>query len=256
MPHSRPLIVSLAFLLLALGSGCQSKGNPDPWEKMNRAVYNFNGDVDRIVLKPGSRVYEKIVPRFMRQGIANAFDNLAYGNVIANDFLQGKIGRGLGGIARVAVNTTVGLGGTMDPATKWGLEAYQNDFGITFGKWGAKPGPYLVLPIFGPSTVRDAPNLYLRRFLHPFHYIDMNWEIQVPIEVIGVVNARSNADDAIRLRDELSIDPYVFTREAYLQLREARINEDKPPKKIDESFYELDDIPPGARPTTRPVAPE
>src|SRR4030095_16924642 len=130
-----------------------------PCEKFNRCVYKFNNTLDKFILKPASDVYVKVIPQPARTGVTNFFDNLGLPNTILNDLLQGKLGPALGATVRSAVNTTVGIGGVFDPATNWRLPYHDNDFGVTLGKWGAGPGPYLVLPLYGPSTFRDVPKI-------------------------------------------------------------------------------------------------
>jgi phospholipid-binding lipoprotein MlaA len=244
-PFLRSISICTLLLLLPLGAGCRMKG-PDPFEDVNRFFYDVNEGLDRFVLKPASRGYEKALPGFVRTGIGNAFHNLAYGNVILNDVLQLRFASALGGVGRVAVNTTVGLAGTVDVATNWGLPAHQNDLGITLGRYGFKAGPYLVFPLFGPSTVRDAPNLITSRFVHPLTYIELRPVFSIPLTAAEILSARSRADPAIRFRTEAAIDPYIFTREAYLQRRLTQIAEElaAPP---DDDFYDLD-----MSPTTPP----
>src|SRR6266513_2880657 len=150
----------LALAIVLIGGGCaHNPKNPDPFHKVNRFFYKVNDGLDKILLKPAMDVYTKVVPKPVRHGLGNFFDNLGYGNVILNDMLQGHIKDGFAGMGRMAVNTTVGVGGVFDVATKWNLPSHSNDFGITLGKWGAGPGPYLVLPLYGPSTFRDVPRI-------------------------------------------------------------------------------------------------
>lgn len=239
----------LACALLVLCSGCAS-GNADPCEKFNRCVYGFNDGLDRFLLKPVSRGYEKVTPRPIQNGVTNFFDNLSYTNVIFNDLLQGRFGPALGGVGRMGVNSTVGLLGTMDVATKWGLPAHRNDMGLTLGRYGVKPGPYLVLPLLGPSTLRDASDILSRRFTDPLQFATMTQAQELMILGVQVTDARTRADWAIRFRDQAAIDPYIFTREGYMRYRTSLLNPDKPPE-IDEDFY---DVPsPATRPASRPA---
>jgi phospholipid-binding lipoprotein MlaA len=160
----------------------------------------------------------------------------------------------------MAVNTTVGVAGVFDPATKWNLPAHSNDFGITIGKYGGGPGPYLVLPLLGPSTFRDVTRIPVGMYTSPMRYIDLPTEVSLPLDVFSLAESRTRADAAIKFRDEASIDPYIFMREAYLQYRNIRIY--GAGQTVDESFYDDDEmepttrpIRPSTRPTTRPTIP-
>src|SRR5437867_471452 len=154
-PSGRPWIAVLcACGFLTFLIGCSSTPG-DPLEKFNRAMYGFNEGLDRHAIKPAADAYVKVIPRPVRTGVGNFFSNLAYLNVIVNDLLQAKFRQGLDDSGRVVVNSTVGIAGIFDPATKWGLPVHENSLGTTLGKWGVRPGPYLVIPVLGPSTVRD-----------------------------------------------------------------------------------------------------
>jgi phospholipid-binding lipoprotein MlaA len=258
----RQLFFRLAAALAAvtavcLSGGCAGGPPNDPWEKTNRFIYNVNDGFDRVALKPAADAYVKVVPQPIRTGIGNGFDNLIYLNVILNDFLQAKWDQGLGDTGRMAANSTIGIGGVFDVATGWGLPAHQNDFGITLGKWGAKPGPYLVLPLFGPSTLRDAPGLLVEYLATPTSYLGLPPEVTLPLGAADVVDARSRADFIMRFRNDTALDPYVFTRDAYLQYRDARIHDGKAPTGPDQSIYDVDAFPgPATAPaTTTAVAP-
>ena len=228
------LCASLALIML---SGCAGgRGNIDPWEKTNRFFYNFDDGLDRVLLKPMSDFYVKAVPEPIRTGLGNGFDNLGYGNVILNDFLQAKWRQGLNDTGRMAVNSTIGIAGVFDIASKWGLPSHQNDFGITLGKWGAGPGPYLVLPLFGPSTVRDAPGILVASLTNPVTWVNPPLYVTAPLGTLQAMNGRSRAETALRFRNAVAIDPYVFIRNAYLQYRDHFIHEGKKP--VDQSLYE------------------
>jgi phospholipid-binding lipoprotein MlaA len=134
-----------------------SKRDPrDPWERMNRATYKFNDGLDRAIARPVAKAYVKVTPRFVQTGVSNFFDNVAYPITIVNDLLQGKIKQTCQDTGRLVVNTTIGIGGLFDPASKMGFDKNDEDFGQTLGKWGVHPGPYLVIPFFGFSDVRDG----------------------------------------------------------------------------------------------------
>ena len=242
-----------AGVAVSLCGGCASGPyNPDPFEKTNRLIFKFNDELDRFALKPAADVYVKVIPKPIRTGIGNGFDNLIYFNVICNDFLQGKWGQGLGDVGRMAVNSTVGIGGILDVASHWGLPAHENDLGITLGKWGAGPGPYLVLPLLGPSSLRDAPGLAMEYAATPTTWLYLPIQISIPLYVVDIVDLRSRLGSVERFRNAAAIDPYVFTREAYLQYRDAKIHEGKPP--TEQNFYDEDSdtAPTATQPASRP----
>ena len=246
----------LVGALAALCTGCAvNPRNPDPFEPVNRVFYAFNDGLDKFIVKPVSDVYVDVVPQPVRKGLGNAFDNLGYPNVILNDFLQGKIDRGFEGIGRFAVNSTVGVAGVFDVASKWGMEKNSNDFGITLGKYDATAGPYLVLPLFGPSTFRDAPAIPVRMLVSPLRYLDVPAYASIPMDVLNLAESRVRIGGAIEFRDRAALDPYIFTREAYLQMRRNKIyGEGKgAPGAVPPDFY--DEGAPPTQPTT-PSTPE
>jgi phospholipid-binding lipoprotein MlaA len=219
------LFISVLLILL---TGCANPpNNPDPYEPMNRFFFDVNEGLDKVLLKPATDVYVKIVPRPIRTGVGNFLDNLGYGNVILNDLLQGKFDQGLQSTVRMAGNSTFGLFGVLDVASKWGLPAHSNDFGITWGKWNAGPGPYLVLPLYGPSSVRDLAGRPVSMVTNPLFWVDISSAITIPLDVMNTAEKRANVQGAIDFRNQAAIDSYVFTREAYLQLRAALVKEEK-----------------------------
>lgn len=232
------------LLLAALTCGCASAPGrttgEDRWESFNRGVYKFNDAVDRAALKPVAKGYKKITPRWMRTGVANFFGNLKYPSTILNQFLQGKSKLGLRDAGRFLLNSTVGLGGVLDVATDAGLEANDEDFGQTLAVWGVGSGPYLTLPLFGPSTARDAPARIFDFFTDPSDYADLPWEAVWGKRMLRVVNTRA----ALLPLDETLqrvYDPYAFIRDAWLQRREFEIYDgDPPPETLDEEFIEED----------------
>ena len=197
----------------------------DPWEPFNRSVFEFNEGLDTYLLKPVVAAYRFILPEIVREGIYNFFSNYSDIYTALQNLLQGKPDYAFNDIMRVAVNTLFGLGGLMDVATPGGLEKHKEDWGQTFGVWGIPSGPYVVLPFFGPSTVRDtfgtAADLetdYL------FKYIP-DVGLRNSITGLRVVNARNTYYEAGDLLDGAAIDKYSFLRDAYLQRREYQINE-------------------------------
>lgn len=242
------LRLSALIAALVLASGCATNATPlnpnDPWEPGNRQVYDFNDDLDRKVLAPAASGYSAVTPRFVRRGVTNFFNNVTYPKVIVNSFLQGKGRQGLADTGRFLINTTLGVVGLFDVATPLGLPANNEDFGQTFAVWGANSGPYLVLPGYGPSTVRDSMDIPLSIAVNPLTYT-VAWTVSVPLAVLYAVNLRANLDQAARLREEAAHDPYVFTRSAYLQYRQSLIHDGAPPADYydDELFADaFDDV--------------
>jgi phospholipid-binding lipoprotein MlaA len=230
---------AVAVLSLGLGlAGCAS--NPadpnDPLEAKNRDVDAINNHLDRTILAPVVTVYIDAVPSGMRQGVSNFFDNLEEPNNMLNDLLQGKVGDAFTDAGRFVVNTTIGVGGLFDAATSMGMERNDEDFGQTLGVWGTDEGAYLVLPLHGPSSVRDVFQYPVAYVTHPFTYIDIGW-VGVPLTALSVLDTRARLDSAIRLRDASALDSYIFTREAYRQRRIDKIYDGNPP---DDAFDNLD----------------
>jgi phospholipid-binding lipoprotein MlaA len=229
----------IAFIVLALSgllTGCAAlpPGQHDPrdrFERTNRAVYKFNDALDRHVAKPLAKSYVKITPRPVRTGVSNFFQNLSYPTVIVNDLLQGKLKSFGGDTARLVVNTTIGIGGLFDPATKMGLPAGDEDFGQTLGKWGVPPGPYVVLPIFGPSDVRDTFGFVADQFTDPKFYVNnIYWSVGLSGGTLLDLRAELLSTDDVLAR---AFDPYVFVRNAYLQRREFQVKDGRPSEEVE-----------------------
>jgi phospholipid-binding lipoprotein MlaA len=243
-------------LLALLLAGCAStsaatKSPHDPLEPLNRGVYRFNDAVDRAIARPVAKVYHDQLPDPIRSGISNAIDNLAYPTTIVNDLLQAKWRAALNDIGRFLLNSTFGLGGLFDPASKEGLDKNDEDFGQTLGKWGVPPGPYLVLPFWGPSTLRDGPMIYPERYTDLRGYLG-DWETKWTLIAVGALDARSellSVDQVMRN----AYDPYLFVRDAYLQRREYQVRDgDVPEEQLEESMEEppADDSSPDITPRT------
>jgi phospholipid-binding lipoprotein MlaA len=236
--------VFLALLLLATMSGCATSGQAtdpsDPFEETNRSFYKFNDGLDKNFFQPVARGYAKVAPPGVRDSVTNFFDNATYLNVIMNAFLQGKFDQGFQDSGRFIVNSTLGIGGLFDPATGMGLPQHDEDLGQTFGVWGAEEGAYLMLPLFGPDTVRDVPDRITSPFTNPLFYLAGT--ITIPLTALQAINERANFLEATRLRDEAALDPYTFTREAFRQQRNFLIYDGNPPSSgLDEFIEALDD---------------
>lgn len=223
-------------------------------------MYRFNDTVDRAVLKPVAKSYQEHVPAQMRRGVRNFFSNLGMPIVIANDLLQFKPRAALSATGRFLLNSTVGLAGFFDPATRLGLREHDEDFGQTLGRWGVPEGPYLVLPFLGPSSLRDAPSLYADALIDPTYQTIETPEQYgaIALEAIDIRARLLDADEAIAG----AFDPYAFVREAWLQRRRYLVHDGNPPVEYpdDEEFEEdlpEDDLPaPDAAQQTDEVPPQ
>ena len=197
----------------------------DPWERFNRSVFEFNEGLDAYLLKPVVAGYRFVLPEFVREGIYNFFSNYNDIYTALQNMLQGKPDFAFNDLMRVVVNTTFGLAGLIDMATPGGLEKHKEDWGQTFGVWGVPAGPYVVLPFFGPSNVRDTfgtvadlESDYLFRLLPDV-------ALRNSITGLRIVNARNTYYEAGDLLDGAAIDKYSFMRDAYIQRRQYQINE-------------------------------
>lgn len=219
---------SLILVALALSVGCAStpeKSNAaDPYEAFNRPVHHFNDKLDKYVAKPVSDTYKFITPDFMETGVRNFFSNLQDVGVVINDVLQAKFDQSSQDLARLMMNTTLGLGGVFDVATNVGLSKNNEDFGQTLAVWGVPQGHYLVLPFVGPATFRDLPGFVVDTALNPSTYVG---GFALPISSLGVINSRANAEGSLRFINEAALDPYVFMRESYLQWRNYQVSDGK-----------------------------
>ncbi|MGH8120402.1 MAG: MlaA family lipoprotein [Gammaproteobacteria bacterium] len=223
--------IILTSLFLCMLSGCATTqttdGAADPLQPANRVGYSINDTLDLALLKPIAETYEKAIPQLLRTGITNFFDNLNYLNVILNSFLQGKIDQGLSDVSRFVFNSTIGLGGLVDVSTVMGLPAHDEDLGQTFAVWGFGQGAYFYLPVEGPHTASTLPDIVVSALLNPLTYVTS--AILFPLAALNIINERANLLEATNIRDEAAVDPYIFTREAYLQRRKYLIYDGNPP---------------------------
>jgi phospholipid-binding lipoprotein MlaA len=216
----------------------------DPWQPFNRAVFRFNTDFDNAFLKPTAQAYQFITPEPLDEGITNFFNNIADATSAVNNVLQFKLSRAGSDVGRVFVNTTVGFVGFFDVASNVGLPSYKEDFGQTLGYWGFGAGPYFVIPILGPSTVRDTFGLAGDIVLDPFFNLEED-EIYWGFVTLRVVDRRADLLVAGELVDEAAIDLYTFVRDAYLQRRQNLVHDGNPPESDDDAVI-WDDVPPPA----------
>lgn len=216
-------------LVALLASGCATTGTGtprDPLERMNRATYRFNDAIDRAVLKPAATGYRDHVPQAVRNGIGNVLSHLAFPTTIVNDLLQLKLKDTLADIGRFVVNSTLGIGGILDPASRFGIPRNDEDFGQTLGRWGVRSGPYLVLPLLGPSSLRDAPSLFADAQTDLRVQLDLDTESRIAIAALTAIDARAellSLDASLRK----AYDPYAFIRDAWIQRREHQVRDGK-----------------------------
>ena len=236
-----PILVILA-VILAL-SGCASTNSKaldprDPWEPMNRAIYKFNDKFDDYIFNPVARGYQAITPTWLDNGISNFFDNLRDVPNSLNNLLQGKPLRSLSDLGRFTINSTIGLFGFIDVATPIGLEHHNEDFGQTLAVWGVPSGNYLVLPILGPSTIRDGSGWIVDFQTDPYYYVK-DGNTYYALLFTDAIDTRADLLGASRILEQATFDPYTFHRETYFQRRRSLIYDGHPPTE-EPSAEELD----------------
>ncbi|MEE9493201.1 MAG: VacJ family lipoprotein [Gammaproteobacteria bacterium] len=236
-------ICCFAFLCMALIlGGCAQipayDDAYDPLEKVNRYSYKFNDTIDRAVLKPVAKGYKKTIPSVVRTSVRNFFSNLGEPLTIVNQLLQWKPADAMSDLMRFTFNSTFGLAGLFDIATGWDLPKHQEDFGQTMGVWGVGQGAYLMLPLLGPSNVRDFAGLPFDWLLNPTLY--RSTPVRYSANAMKTVSVRADLLETTRVLDETSIDRYISIREAYRQLRWNRLHDGNPPEPdfFDELFDE------------------
>jgi phospholipid-binding lipoprotein MlaA len=238
----RPLLRLTLLLALTLGTGaCATSytppADPDPWKSANQVTFQLNEDIDYTILEPVAKGWNWVLPDVVQTGVTNFFLNLWMPRTFVNNLLQAKPVDALEDVGRFAVNSTVGLLGLIDVATRIGLEDNEEDFGQTLGVWGMPPGPYVVVPFFGPSTTRDVVGLPFDIAMSPTWYIANS---PFGVFLIELLNRRAGALEEILQSRAEAIDWYQFVRDAYLQNREAQIRDGEP--LVDQDLYDLDGI--------------
>lgn len=229
-------LIRIAALSASLAvTGCASlpaghvADSRDPWERYNRAVFTFNDNVDRVVIKPVAEVYRDYVPELFQVTLRNFFGNLRDVVVVVHQLLQGKPSEAGTAAARVLINTTIGFLGLGDPASEMGYQKTSEDFGQTIGRWGVEPGPYFVLPLLGPSSVRDTVGTVLDFRLDPMDgLIEESTERNVAYGLIAI-DRRRELLDAQGTIDALSFDKYSGIRDAWLARRRSQVYDGDPP---------------------------
>jgi phospholipid-binding lipoprotein MlaA len=227
------------FAVLFWLSGCATTATDprDPWEGWNRGVQTFNDTADDYVIKPAAQGYQFITPSFVDQGVTNFFNNIGDIRVTINDFLQFKFGQGSEDFTRFLINTTLGVGGLVDVGTMLDFERHDEDFGQTLGAWGVPTGPYLVLPLLGPSSPRESVGLVGDAATNPLFYINfpaVTWSLTG----LRLIDTRADLLSASRIVEEAALDRYEFFRNAYLQRREYLVHDGNPPVEDDDFLDE------------------
>ncbi|MBP6406589.1 MAG: VacJ family lipoprotein [Proteobacteria bacterium] len=225
LPGARAGLWAALAALVLLTTGCAARGDVasrDPFERWNRGVSEFNDNIDSVVLKPVAVAYREVTPPTVRTGVSNFFGNLGDFWSFVNSALQFKWQNAAENLMRVNVNTFFGLGGILDVASEMNIDRHREDFGQTLGRWGVPAGPYLVLPLLGPSTLRDTLALPVDRRGDPVQDINPQASRNATY-LLRAVDARSNLLRASAVLDEAALDKYSFTRDAYLQRRRAEL---------------------------------
>jgi phospholipid-binding lipoprotein MlaA len=223
------LLHAAAVAAAALLAGCAGvPSKVDPLEPMNRALYQVHDVVDTNVVKPVAEAYVAVVPKFIRTGVANVFNNIDDLFSAVNGVLQGKPDKAGNDLGRVMTNTLFGLGGLIDVASEAGIERGNEDFGQTFAVWGFPQGPYLFIPLFGPTTVRDGTGVLVRITVGPVGFLP-DVTLRNSLYGLGYVDLRAQALDAGGIIDTAALDRYLFIRNAYLQRRRYLVYDGKPP---------------------------
>ena len=222
----------LAVALVGLLGGCATSGNPkDPIEGFNRAMYGFNEAVDTVLIKPVAQGYDAVLPDPVRTGVTNFFGNIADLFIGVNNLFQGKPDQAASDLGRVLINSTIGILGLFDVATEAGLEKHEEDFGQTFGRWGVSNGAYVVLPIFGPRTVRDTAGLVLDMAADPVANVS-SVPTRNTLQGLRLVDARADLLPADKVIEEAALDKYSYVRDGYLQRRRNLVHDGNPPREL------------------------
>jgi len=234
LTHRMRVLLASSMAALALLGGCASTNNPrDPIEPVNRAVYQFNDAVDQVLFKPVAEAYRAVLPSFVRTGVGNFFSNINDVLVALNNLLQGKFVNAVSDTGRVVVNTTIGVLGLLDVATHIGLEKHNEDFGQTLGYWGIGDGPFLMLPLLGPSNLRDGLGRIVDYKTDLITYVDPTRDRNI-LWGTRLVSQRADLLDTSKILETAALDPYEFLRDAYIQRRRNLVHDGSPPPDKDD----------------------
>lgn len=254
-------VAGVVLLAAALAGGCASVGSDpdgriariDPFERYNRTMFDINDTLDRALLKPTARAYEWVVPEPIRLMIGNVFSNVGDLFIGANNLMQGKFSAAASDWGRFTINSIVGMGGIADLASELGLRKNREDFGQTLGWWGMPSGPFLVLPLLGPSTVRDASALPVDYTADPVRWAISDGGAAWSTATVRLVDTRAGLLRGEKLVDGAAIDRYAFIRDAFLQRRRNLVYDGNPPDEPEDDPYR-DDPKDNDAGATKPVA--
>jgi len=229
----RRILLTRAFWLVLLFSFAASANaqSSDPWQATNQHIFRFNDYFDQLLVKPVARTYTLFIPRVARQGVGNFFSNIDDINVFVNNLLQLKLGEAASDSGRFLINSTIGAAGIFDFATGFGLAKHEEDFGQTLGRWGVGSGPYVILPVFGASNLRDSFGLVLDTMFNPIQYHE-DQSLKFSMFLLRETDSRAGL---LALDDLITGDRYLFVREAYIQRREFLVSDGASPTKLREN---------------------
>jgi phospholipid-binding lipoprotein MlaA len=251
--RGRTVMFSATLALATTGmQGCATRQNPDPLEPWNRHVFAFNESLDANVLRPVATGYNEVTPEPLRNNVRNFFNNIRDVWSTVNLFMQGRFRDGAAATMRVAINTTLGIGGLVDWATPMRLDRPNEDLGQTLGVWGVKQGAYIVWPLLGPSTLRDAVSIPGDLYFSGSTLGDSDGA-SAGLTALQLVSVRAGLLGATNLLDDVALDKYAFTRDAYLQRRQNLIYEGNPPE--DDADDAMSDTSPDGVPNQRQLEP-
>ncbi|HIF51802.1 MAG TPA: VacJ family lipoprotein [Thiotrichaceae bacterium] len=224
--HIKVFLVGLGILFMSGCATTNSLDERDPWEGFNRGVYSFNQVMDDLIFNPVGSVYNAVTPEFVDTGITNFFSNVHQVSVVANDILQFKLGQALNDTMRFLFNSTVGLLGFFDVASPTGLYSSDEDFGQTLAQWGFGSGPYVIVPFFGPSTVRGATGIAVdSALLNPIAYIDDDLT-RASLLTLNYIDFKSDILSTADLIEEAALDEYDFVKNAYFEKKASEMSDE------------------------------
>jgi phospholipid-binding lipoprotein MlaA len=233
VPAAMKVVQAALVATAVILGGCASVSDPrDPYEPFNRGVYRFNDGLDKAVVQPAARAYRAVLPSFVRASVGNVFSNVGDVRNVLNNGLQGKLGAAYADLGRVFINSTLGLAGLFDIASEAGIEKHNEDFGQTLGAWGARSGSFLVLPILGSTSTRDALGSVVDYATNPMTFVDPTGT-QLALRGAEGIGVREQLLEAGAVLEKSVLDPYLFIRDAYFQRRGALVRDGRPAPAAD-----------------------